>query len=145
MCVIAIDYTENQRAGLLAELLSKTQDAGVVWKLFTSPTRRRMVEKIDSIALEWSEHELLALLDFAVNSAGGPGQTLIDLLEMDDPASNEEEFLRAMVKHAHGSFERALAICQRALAHHLDTVSDPNDPNYPFLNEHDFKAALQRT
>lgn len=145
MCVIAIDYTENQRAGLLAELLSKTQDAGVVWKLFTSPTRRRMVEKIDSIALEWSEHELLALLDFAVDGAGGPGQTLNDLLEMDDPASNEEEFLRAMVKHAHGSFERALAICQRALAHHLDTVSDPNDPNYPFLNEHDFKAALQRT
>ncbi|MDW8232318.1 MAG: hypothetical protein RMJ54_06005 [Roseiflexaceae bacterium] len=144
MRLIVIDGTGDKCAGPIVNVLSEVREVGVRWTIFTSPTQEQTFTPAQVIALRWSEQELLGLLNVAVAvaSAGGPAQNLIDLVEMEDPALNEEEFLRDTLKHAHGSFERALAICQRALAHHLDSVSDPNDPGYPFLNENDFKAAL---
>ncbi|MCS6841816.1 MAG: hypothetical protein NZ701_13655, partial [Roseiflexus sp.] len=140
--MIVIDHISDPHVRPFVELLSEAQDVGFVWKIFTSLTRRRMFEKVHSIALTLSEPELLDLLNVAVASAGGPAQNLIDLVEIEDPALNEEEFLRDTLKHAHGSFERALAICQRALVHHLASRPDQNDPKYRSLNEHDFIAAL---
>lgn len=144
MRLIVVDDTRNQHAGPVVDVLSEVQDVGVTWTIVTSPAHRPMFTPVWTIALQWSEHELLDLLNVAVASADGPAQTLIDLVEMEDIAlkEKEEEFLLDTLKYAHGSFERALAICRRALAHHLDSHPDPNDPDYPFLNESDFKAAL---
>lgn len=142
MRLIVIDATGDKHASLVVDVLSEVQDAEITWTIFTSPTQEQTFTTAQTVALRWSESELLDLLNVAVASAGGPAQNLIDLVEMEDPALDEQEFLRDTLKHAHGSFERALAICQRALAHHLGSVSDPNDPGYPFLNEHDFIVAL---
>ncbi len=127
---------------IVVDALSEVQDIKAVWTLFTSPMRRQTFAGTHGIALEWSEDELLELLNVAVTSAGKSRKNLTDLIEMDDPALNEKKFLLDTLTHAHGSFERALSICRRALVHHLASRPDQNDPKHRFLNEHDFIAAL---
>jgi hypothetical protein len=139
---LIVIHTGDTCARSVVDALSEVQDVRVTWTLFTLPARGQIVAGTHGIALEWSEDDLLDLLNVAVNSAGKSGKTLTSLMEMDDPALNEKEFLLDTLKHAHGSFERALAIVQRALVHHLAACPDQNDPKYRFLNEHDFIAAL---
>ncbi|MFQ3631234.1 hypothetical protein [Roseiflexus sp.] len=142
---IIVDQTSDVCAGMIVEPLSAMREAGVTPNVFTLPTRRGIFEHVQSIALEWSEKELLDLLDTAVAGAGGHGQRLVDLVEMDDPALDDEAFLLETLKYARGSFERSLAIFRRALDHHLTRHRDRSDPRYLFLNEHDIIAALLDT
>lgn len=139
---LIVIHTDDTHIRTVVDALSEVQDIKAVWTLFTSPMRRQTFAGTHGIALEWSEDELLELLNLAVKSAGKSGKNLTDLMEMDDPALNEEKFLLDTLKHAHGSFERALAICRRALFRHLTSRPDQNDPKYPFLNENDFIVAL---
>lgn len=141
---LIVIHTGDTRAMSVADALSAVQDARVTWTLFTSPARGRTFAETHGVALEWSEDELLELLNVAVRSAGKSGKRLTSLMELDDLALNEEQFLLDTLKRARGSFERALAICQDALVHHLTRRPDQNDPKYLFLNENDFIVALLR-
>lgn len=140
--LIVVDQTSDACAGMLVEPLSAIREGGVRLNVFTLPARRGMFHGVQSLALEWAEPELLNLLNIAISSAGGSEKTLVDLVEMDDPALNDETFVLETLTYAHGSFERSLAIFRRALEHHLARHRDQSDPRYPFLNDNDIIAAV---